>query len=572
MPRQPRSTKSGLLPGSWKLPGSPAGASAGGRAQPGRRQVQEVPGSMATSNRAFTRFSAAAGKVSPMFATRSEAARSATSRSGAVLARRYRLESLIARGGMGEVWRGQDAVLGRPVAVKLMRSEFAGDPDTLARFRGEARHSAALSHPGIAHVYDYGESGPDGSPFIIMELISGPSLTELLAAGPLDPASVLDILAQAATALAAAHAAGLVHRDIKPGNILLAPGRIVKITDFGIAYAAGSVPLTRAGAVIGTPAYLAPERISGSPGTPASDLYALGMVAYECLAGRLPFTGTAVEITQAYAQRGLPPLPGTVPAPVAALVRCLTARDPAARPAAAEQAAAAARELRGALAAQGHQGGTAALAPLLPGALPAAGALAATGALPVTGARQATRAADPAARTQPPTLLDVSATAMDLPAAGQPAGPDQPRRRRRLLLAAAGLAVVIAGLGGGLIARQLAAGGAQVPAASRPAPTSTVPMVSTVNVDAPGLIGLPVQKAERQIQKLGLTVQVVDVPTEGQQPGTVSGVSPSGPVQPGSTVVLQEAVVPRHHHGGSGEGGSGDGGSGHGGGDNGSEH
>jgi serine/threonine-protein kinase len=203
----------------------------------------------------------------------------------AVLAGRYRLEAEIATGGMGEVWRGRDTVLGRPVAVKLMRAEFAGDPDTLARFRGEARHSAALSHPGIAHVYDYGEDGPNRSPFIVMELVNGPSLTELLASGPLEPPRVMDVVAQAATALAAAHSAGLVHRDIKPGNILLAPGNIVKITDFGIAYAAGSAPLTRTGALIGTPAYLAPERIAGSPGSPASDLYALGVVAYECLAG-----------------------------------------------------------------------------------------------------------------------------------------------------------------------------------------------------------------------------------------------------------------------------------------------
>ena len=168
-----------------------------------------------------------------------------------VLAERYRLEERIAAGGAGEVWRGRDTVLARAVAVKLLRPEYAQHPETLARFRAEARHAAGVSHPGIAQVYDYGE---DRQPFLVMELVEGPSLAAvLLARGPLDASTVMDVAAQAATALGAAHAVGLVHRDIKPGNLLLDPGGRVKITDFGIAHAAGSAPLTRTGTLIGTP-------------------------------------------------------------------------------------------------------------------------------------------------------------------------------------------------------------------------------------------------------------------------------------------------------------------------------
>jgi serine/threonine protein kinase len=164
-----------------------------------------------------------------------------------VLAGRYQLEEPIAAGGAGEVWRGQDTVLARAVAVKLLRPEYVQHPEALARFRAEARHAAGLSHPGIAHVYDYGE---DGQPFLVMELVEGPSLAGVLTSGPLDTWHSLDVVAQTATALAAAHSAGLVHRDIKPANLLIAPGGQIKITDFGIAHAAGTAPLTRTGTLI----------------------------------------------------------------------------------------------------------------------------------------------------------------------------------------------------------------------------------------------------------------------------------------------------------------------------------
>jgi eukaryotic-like serine/threonine-protein kinase len=259
---------------------------------------------------------------------------------------RYRLDGRIATGGMGEVWRATDLVLGRPVAVKLLRPGSAGGEEDLARFRAEARHAGALSHPGIAQVYDYCEADP---PCLVMELVDGPCLARLLEGGPLDPAWTMGLIAQAARALAAAHAAGLVHRDIKPQNVLIDRDGQVKVTDFGIASAAGSAPLTRPGALIGTPAYLAPERAAGAPATPAADLYALGIVAYQCLTGRLPFEGEPLAVALAHARQPLPPLPPWVPGEVAALVADLTAKDPRARPASAGQVSSRAEQLRAAL-------------------------------------------------------------------------------------------------------------------------------------------------------------------------------------------------------------------------------
>ncbi len=246
---------------------------------------------------------------------------------GVMLAGRYRLDEPIAAGAVGQVWRGLDAVLERPVAVKLLRAEYAQHADILTRFRAEARHAGSLSHPGIAQVYDYGEADPPYPPFLVLELVDGPSLAGLLADGPLDPARVMDVVAQAAAGLDAAHRAGLVHRDIKPGNLLAGRDGLVKITDFGIAHTAWSAPLTRTGTLIGTPAYMAPERVAGAAATPAGDLYSLGIVAYECLTGAQPFSGIPVEVALAHRDRPLPPLPAAVPSEVAALVTELTAKD-----------------------------------------------------------------------------------------------------------------------------------------------------------------------------------------------------------------------------------------------------
>src|SRR5215470_8282622 len=251
---------------------------------------------------------------------------------GSVLNDRYRLDGRIAFGGTGEVWRGTDLVLGRVVAVKLLRPEWAQDEECLARFRAEGRHAALLSHPNIAQVYDYVEKAPPAPGFLVMELVDGQSLARLLARGPMGPARTVGIVAQAASGLQAAHAAGLVHRDIKPGNLLVGRDDQVKITDFGIAQAPGSARLTRTGTLVGTAAYLAPERATGGVATPASDLYSLGVVAYECLTGQPPFDGEPLAVALAHLQQAMPPLPPSVPAAVAALVADLTAKDPAARP------------------------------------------------------------------------------------------------------------------------------------------------------------------------------------------------------------------------------------------------
>ncbi|HEY3954917.1 MAG TPA: serine/threonine-protein kinase [Streptosporangiaceae bacterium] len=272
---------------------------------------------------------------------------------GLLLEGRYRLDSRIAAGGMGEVWRGTDLMLRRWVAVKLLLPEFAWDAEPAARFRAEARHAGMVSHPNIARIFDYSEGGgaggdDDGSrrPYLVMELVDGPSLAALLTSGPVGTTYTLDVLAQVCAGLAAAHEADLVHRDIKPANLLISSDGLVKITDFGIAHAAGAAPMTRTGVLVGTGAYLAPERASGVQAGPAADLYSLGVVAFVCLTGQRPFTGDPLEVIAAHQTQPLPPLPPDVPEQVAALVADLTAKDPAARPPGAAEVASYVERLR----------------------------------------------------------------------------------------------------------------------------------------------------------------------------------------------------------------------------------
>jgi eukaryotic-like serine/threonine-protein kinase len=272
-----------------------------------------------------------------------------------LLAGRYRLTGRIAAGGMGEVWRGEDELLTRAVAVKLLPTGRAGDDAFLARFRAEARYAASLSHPGIARVYDYGESAEFGGAYLVMELVDGEPLSAILArAGSLSPEATLDIVSQAARALDVAHQAGIVHRDIKPGNLLVAAGGTTKITDFGIATAvrAAQAPhLTETGMVTGTALYVSPEQATGAPVTASSDVYSLGVVAYECLAGHPPFTATEpLAIAFAHKHEPVPPLPPDVPQPVSDLVYHMLAKTPQERPAGVRVVADRADMLRGALA------------------------------------------------------------------------------------------------------------------------------------------------------------------------------------------------------------------------------
>jgi serine/threonine-protein kinase len=238
------------------------------------------------------------------------------------------LRELIARGGMGEVWRAEDPVLSRSVAVKVLLPGLAADPSFAARFQSEARAMAALSDPGIVEVYDYGQT--DGVAYLVMPFVDGESLHDLLnRAGPLPPRETMGVVAQAASALQLAHRSGIVHRDVKPGNLLVrADGRIV-LTDFGIARAVEAEPVTAAGGLIGTAAYLAPEQISGGRVAPATDVYALGVVAYECLTLTRPFVADSpVGVALMHTRDEPPPLPDTVPLEVRHVVMRALAKDP----------------------------------------------------------------------------------------------------------------------------------------------------------------------------------------------------------------------------------------------------
>ena len=349
------------------------------------------------------------------------------------LAGRYHLEELIAIGGMGEVWRAVDQVLGRCVAVKLLRPEYLHDEVTLLRFRAEAQHAGLLNHPGIAQVYDYQDASLEQPAYLVMELVDGPSLAGVLTGGRLDPRRTADVLAQAAAALHAAHAAGVLHRDIKPGNLLLASDGRVKVTDFGIAQSSRTGHLTRTGALIGTTGYLAPERVSGRSATVASDLYALGIVGYECLTGQPPFQGEPLQVALAHLDQDLPGLPpwclsqpgGTE---LAALIADLTARDPAARPPSAALVAGRAGRIR-------------------------------------DGRADApdSRAGSPDGRPVPTGTVPVTVPSSAEPGLMPPAGP----RRRRLAPAGLAAGLVAAGLLGWLLATAQAGPGPGHPAQAR---------------------------------------------------------------------------------------------------------
>jgi len=384
------------------------------------------------------------------------------------------------------VWRATDLVLARPVAVKLLRPEVAEDSETLARFRAEARNAGSLEHVGIARVFDYDEPAPGTPPFLVMEYVDGPSLAEVLDDGPLPPARVLDIVAQVGAALAVAHEAGLVHRDIKPQNILLSRDGLVKLTDFGISFAAGTAPLTSTGAVLGTAGYLAPERLEGSRGGPAGDVYALGVVAYQALAGQPPFAGTPAEIARAHHSAAWPALPPEVPAELTALIGRLTARDPILRPSAAEAGRQAAR-LRDQLGPSAPPEPPEPPEPLYP---------------------------------QDPQEAEPNWTQAPAPT------PIWPGRLTLGLAAAAVLALV----GWALIS--LLGPRPHHPSAAAPSGARTV------EIDGARLRGQPVPVVRRDLRRLGLTVRVRWRPTDQEPPGLVLAVRPAGDVRAGSVVVI----------------------------------
>lgn len=254
-----------------------------------------------------------------------------------IIGGRYTIESLIATGGMGQVWMANDTVLDRKVAIKILKAEFSADRNFLTRFREEARTTARLNHPNIVSVYDYGEfqdaDGGDPIAYLVMELVHAESLSHALGRlTTLTVAQTLDMLSQTAQGLSAAHEEGIIHRDVKPGNILITPRGRVKISDFGIAKAVDSVPITRTGTVMGTAQYISPEQAVGKDATSASDTYSLGIVGYEALCGKRPFDGEgSVSAAMAHVTASPNPLPNSIPANVRDLIAIALRKDPAAR-------------------------------------------------------------------------------------------------------------------------------------------------------------------------------------------------------------------------------------------------
>jgi serine/threonine-protein kinase len=436
---------------------------------------------------------------------------------------------------MGQVWRAQDIALHRPVAVKVLRSEYTGDPTFVARFRAEAQHAASLSHPNTAAVFDYGEAtAEDGTgealAYIVMELVEGEPLSTLLAReGRLDTAATLSVLQQTAFALADAHRAGMVHRDVKPGNIMVRPDGGVKITDFGIAWSARSVALTRTGQVIGTPQYLSPEQAEGKLATPASDVYALGLIGYECLVGHPAFEGdNAVTIALKQVQQEPDPLPGTLPDEVRELVCRAIAKDPAAR---------------------FPDGGAfvEAIEAVLEGRpLPEAPRT-------IAVARVATPAPPPVPSDSPATgSRGVAAPAAATTGPHAVTRPPAPARRGRVAMILLPLLGLLAGAGIAAALFQALAGDS--PAAPAEAADLHEQTTAAITVDPDRYIGRQVEEVVSELTALGLDVERRQVPTSVAVPNTVTDVDPDGVLQPEDTVVVSYAVAPgsrRTPHAGS---------------------
>jgi len=441
--------------------------------------------------------------------------------SGLTFGGRYQLTSRVAIGGMGEVWQATDLVIGRTVAIKILKDEYLGDPGFLERFRAEARHAALVNHEGIANVFDYGEE--DGSAFLVMELVPGEALSAILERERvLSTDRVLDIVAQTANALQAAHAAGLVHRDIKPGNLLITPEGRVKITDFGIARIADQVPLTATGQVMGTVQYLSPEQASGHSASPSTDIYSLGIVAYEALAGRRPFTGESqVAIAMAQINETPPELPVTVSEPVRNLVYACIAKNPADRPASAANLARAAQALR--------RGDVAAAAAAVPGVIGSGSLAAMVGPNYGQGTQQLTRV---------------------LPAAGGVGTSTQPTATKRrnpwtwpLVALISLLAVVLIGT---LIALLASPGSPTSPTSSPPASSpspsspSPTPTSDVVALDENDFIGLTQAQAGDLLAQKGLRMdpqQGIVAPSQDQV-GLAYKINPKGNVRKNELIAV----------------------------------
>jgi len=418
---------------------------------------------------------------------------------------RYQLTGRIAGGGMGEVWVARDEVLDRQVAVKIMRREFADDIGFLQRFRAEARHAASLSHPGIASVFDYGEE--NGSAYLVMELVRGEPLSQRLAReGALPAAVTVPLVQEIAHALQAAHNAGVVHRDVKPANLLITSDEHVKVTDFGIARAGGQAALTRAGEVMGTAQYLSPEQALGRPATAASDVYSLAVVAYEALCGVRPFEAdTAIGLAMAHVNRMPEPLPAIVEPAVAVVVMQALAKDPALRPASADQFA-------------DQLGAALTVAPT----------------------------------TQVPNAHLARTLVMPSIAVGAPVVASASRLSARarklglgLLVAAVVLTVLVLAIG--QRGNPVGATTGRSTTRSSPPSTATTPNPPSVQVLGADYIGQDAKVAVAALGALGLTARVTPVATHRGRADSVLGLTPTGTLHPGDTVTLFVATPPENH-------------------------
>lgn len=251
---------------------------------------------------------------------------------GQLIHRRYRLDQRLAQGGMGEVWKGYDIELDRPVAIKALRGDLPNEEVKLQRLRAEAHNSANLAHPNIAALFEYYEH--DNIGFLIMEYVPSKSLAEIYKdQGLLEATELLPILIQTARGLYVAHSHGVIHRDVKPANIMVSDSGEVKITDFGVSYSTNQAQITQDGMVVGTAQYISPEQAQGQQATPQSDIYSLGVVAYEGLCGHRPFTGaTPVDIAAAHVNDPVPPLPDNLDWQLREFVMTMLAKEPEDRP------------------------------------------------------------------------------------------------------------------------------------------------------------------------------------------------------------------------------------------------
>ena len=509
--------------------------------------------------------------------------------SGITLGGRFQLTDRIAIGGMGEVWKARDLVLGRIVAIKILKEEYTGDPGFLNRFRAEARHTALLNHEGIANVFDYGEE--EGSAYLVMELVPGQPLSTIIEREKvLSPDRTLSIIGQTATALAVAHRQGLVHRDVKPGNLLIMPDGRVKITDFGIARLADQVPLTATGQVMGTAQYLAPEQATGQQATGSSDIYALGVIGYELLAGTRPFSGESqIAIALAQVNDTPPPLPESIPAPVRALIMSMLAKDPADRPADAESLARAVAAIR--------RGDIAAAEQAVPGMLLfGSGGTAATSMVtapvPMPGDTSATRVVDTAPST---SAMPVTAagdhtgslaasrdwTEDDVDGDGSDGyddgGYEEKPKRKWLIPLIIVLALVLAGIIAAIVLNlnsepagdseptaspSTSVSNSPTRSSSSPTPSSPSPSVTSarpsptptetvdeITVNAGAYQGRNVNEVSQELSALGLAVSRNPVPSD-QPEGVVLDVNPVGTLARGDAIAItyssgpEQATVP----------------------------